>query len=170
MGLLSGHGVLPSDNGDSVDAVTFDFTGVDNDALSVPEIGAQLGAVSAAQVIRWTQPNDRSVLLPSGTSWQVRGVFWALLISTTSCSYTRLQTIALRLILRRGGQSQLYVWSNWIILRGQLIPSIRITTGHESYTYDDAGSHFTLTTSGGGTWFAPWRHQVAKSRRRNAII
>ena len=41
---------------------------------------------------------------------------------------------------------------------------IWVTTNHypynywtDSYTYDDAGSHFTLINTGGGTWLGPWR-------------
>ena len=65
MAVLSLYGT-PYDSGDSVEVVTLDFTGFENDTLSAPEAADIVYLFSGDSL---TQYHDRYVLLPSSQSW-----------------------------------------------------------------------------------------------------
>ena len=83
MGLLSLYGT-PFDNGDSVDIVTLDFTGFENDTLSVPENADVVYLLSGDSTS--TPSNERHVLLPSNTSWKSL-VLFAFSSFNESCQF-----------------------------------------------------------------------------------
>ena len=134
MAVLSLYGT-PFDNGDSVDVVTLDFTGFENDTLSVPEGADVIYLLSGDSV---TQYNDRYVLLPSGTSWKSL-VFFGFSSFNESCLY---RFISSGSFFDEGILSSMY--GEVDILRGQ------------NPEYDTYGmKHKILLRNHFGYWYAP---------------
>ena len=148
MGLLSLYGT-PYDNGDSVDVVTLDFTGVENDTLSVPEGADVIYLLSGDSV---TQYNDRYVLLPSGTSWKSL-VFFGFSSFNESCLYRFISSGS----FFDEGNSQLYVWRSGYFA-GAKSRVFYIRNGVQNFTSQPL--RILVRTSS----------TIAKSRRKNAII